>query len=352
MAPASGGGSGGSFAARQQHSDQRSRMRSVSEASFGGSPSGRSSASSSRGGFARSRARRSSAGSSPARSSKCEDGASPSYNPLMTSDGKVAGVDAPGPGDHTMGYSGAWPHFQATSWDLGRGGPSESTLAHRPPSQYGVPHRHHHHSMNVFPPRNLQGTKTVVLPGQDEETRHKTMRMPIPSSSTPTLRVTPGNFGAGFTILKPGTKENPVRIKVGEDTGQQLPRTPPIEREGDHSRGFKGAEPHFASTLSQLGRDPRRDNPQWGVPDKYHHTSMPIFPTVQHKKSVPNLPMKSEGDYSRGFMGPRPEFWSTSWDFGNDPNYAHTRKRYDFTPVAEKGYRFAMARDGAPGSCN
>eukprot|EP00928_Gymnodinium_smaydae_P087630 TRINITY_DN71871_c0_g1_i1.p1 TRINITY_DN71871_c0_g1~~TRINITY_DN71871_c0_g1_i1.p1 ORF type:complete len:331 (+),score=32.96 TRINITY_DN71871_c0_g1_i1:130-1122(+) len=250
-----------------------------------------------------------------------------------------------GPGDHSLGYKGSQPHYKSTYWDLGRGKTLDPPLKHRPPSEWGTPHKHHFLSMPVYPPRVFQGQRTMRADGPE---RHTTLRPPVPEPKQ-TLRTIAGEFGANHTIIRRGTAKNPVNVLVGEDRGQPLSEVPPIEVEGDMSLGFKGMEPHLASTQSQLGRQ-GFTNPEWGVPDKHHFLSMPCFPKLMHKTNIPDKPKKIEGDMSRGFESSRPHMWTTHWELGNDVNFKHTRKRYDFAPVAESQYRFTVAREGFPGS--
>eukprot|EP00929_Paragymnodinium_shiwhaense_P027765 TRINITY_DN16219_c0_g1_i1.p1 TRINITY_DN16219_c0_g1~~TRINITY_DN16219_c0_g1_i1.p1 ORF type:complete len:339 (+),score=47.05 TRINITY_DN16219_c0_g1_i1:61-1077(+) len=255
------------------------------------------------------------------------------------------GIDEPGPGDYTNGYRGPWPQYKATYWDLGRSHSLDPCLAHRPPSEWGVPHKHHFLSKGVYPPRIYQGQRSL-LPGSVEDPKAQRPAVPEP---TMTLRSTKGNFGQGSIIVKNGTNRLPVRLAVGEDRGQALPKTPPIAQEGDLTLGYRGMEPSYSSFMSQHGRVGFKQ-PEWGVPDKHHFMGMPTYPNLVHKDSIPNLPKKQEGDYSRGFAGQRPDLWSSYWNFGNDRNFEHSVKRYDFTPNAQKTYRFAVAREGFPGS--
>jgi len=253
--------------------------------------------------------------------------------------------DAPGPGDHTMGYRGKQPHFKSTYWDLGRSSALDPPLQHRPPSAFGTPHKHHFLSMPVYPPRVFQGDRNLL---PDDQELHDSFRPPVPAP-TRTLRVKAGSFGAGTTIVKPTSAHNLFKIVVGEDSGQPLAPTPPIRQEGDMTLGFRGTEPHFSSSMSKFGRGSSNTD-DWGSPNKHHFSSMPCFPDVVHKKAVPNKPKKQEGDLTRGYEGPRPQMWSTYWELGNDTNYRHTRKRYDASAITEKNYRFAVAREGFAGS--
>lgn len=255
------------------------------------------------------------------------------------------GIDEPGPGDWANGYRGPWPHYKATYWDLGRSHALDPCLAHRPASEWGVPHKHHFLSKAVYPPRIFQGEKSLLPDGREDP---KAQRPPVPEPKM-TMRSTKGNFGTGSIILKNGTQTKPVRVAVGEDKGQEFPKTPPIIMEGDLSKGYRGIEPVYSSFLSQHGRVGFKQ-PEWGVPDKHHFLSMPCYPELVHQNEIPNKPKKQEGDMSRGFSGPRPDLWSTYWELGHDRNFEHTVKRYDFTPNAERTYRFAVAREGFPGS--
>lgn len=358
MAPPSKAGSTSNSAA-----SQLKRRRAASTGALGKSDAARASPAGSRGGRSTSGSIRGTdseavagavASSSPpaAEETKAEEAARHRADALRGPDGKVAGVDGPGPGDHTNGYRGAWPHFKATYWDLGRKSTYDAPMAHRPPSEYGSPNRHNHMSQPLFHPRGFAGTKSHLQTddvGRPQEC-HKTFRQPLPGDPTKTMRAAPGDFGAGGSTLKIGSLRVPVRIQIAETHGQTLPKTPPIALEGDNTKGFKGTEPHFASIQSQYGRVGFIQE-EWGVPAKHHFNSNTnCYPDLVHKSKVPNKPLKQEGDMSRGFEGPRPHMWTTHWEYGHDTSFKHTRKRYDFTPLAEANFRFAMAREGFPGS--
>jgi hypothetical protein len=189
-----------------------------------------------------------------------------------------------------------------------------------------------------------QGQKTLLT---DVKARHASFRPPAPEP-TKTLRHMAGEFGAGSSILKLN-KATPIHILSAETLGQPLPATPAKDQEGDMSRGFKSLEPYLASTYSQLGRGHVGFiQPEYGVPDKHHHLSMPCMPKLYHKTAIPNPEHKKmEGDMSRGFAGPSHSFHTTYADLGQDGSFKSTAPRHDFAPLAEKQYRFAMATDRA-----
>lgn len=257
------------------------------------------------------------------------------------------GVDEPGPGDQTLGHRGQWPHYKSTYWDLGRDHTLAPVMQHRPASEWGTPARHHFLSMPVFHPRSYQGQRTL-LPDEGRKECPDIWRESLPAP-VKTHRTVKGEFGAHHTIVANGTFEKPVRISVGECNGQPLPKTPPIRLEGDMTKGIRGTEPHFATTQSRHGRVGFVQS-EWGVPDKHHFNSMPCYPKLVHTQSVPHLPKKQEGDETRGIEGPRPHMWSTYWDMGHDRGFQHKTKRYCAQPALDLNYRFAVARDGFPGS--
>lgn len=205
-------------------------------------------------------------------------------------EGLLGGCPPGDRGDHTLGYRGPRPHFSSTYSDWGKSAALDPPLEHRPVSEHGVPDKHHFLSMPVYAPRVSQGQKTLL---EERDARHTTLR--------------------------------PVRPE-------------PARMEGDFTTGLRGLE----APMTQLshGRVGYQHS-EWGAADKHHHMAMPCFPSLVHKSSVPDTPKKQEGDMSRGLAGPRPHMWSTSWDLGN----ARGCESYDFTPIAEKHYRFATATE-------
>lgn len=209
-----------------------------------------------------------------------------------------------GAGDYSLGVRGPGPRISSTYQNF-----------HRIPNwkvpEVGNPHKHHTHSNAVFPNKALSsGTLTEAGQTYARTGEAGVCSGPLPkSSSEPTL--SPGR--------------------------------------GNQTKGFRGPEPHFASSYSFLGRVPGFRNASTGFPVRHQHHSVDCHPEL-NKPYIEALQEAAgplaHGDHSRGIKGRLPHFTSTYMDLGQvDQKGIPNGKHYDFDDNANRCYRFTFWED-------
>eukprot|EP00930_Biecheleria_cincta_P045696 TRINITY_DN31498_c0_g1_i1.p1 TRINITY_DN31498_c0_g1~~TRINITY_DN31498_c0_g1_i1.p1 ORF type:complete len:399 (-),score=56.42 TRINITY_DN31498_c0_g1_i1:226-1371(-) len=92
------------------------------------------------------------------------------------------------------------------------------------------------------------------------------------------------------------------------------------DQTGDYANGIRGRLPHHKSTISDLGYEQNFVLPEYHNPDKYH-TGFRRY----KDKPDPNAKKDQEGDECRGIKTGQPHFRTTLNDLGSIPNWPKSR---------------------------
>lgn len=178
------------------------------------------------------------------------------------------------------------------------------------------------------------------------------------SSSEPVLKEMEGDHSRGIRGAKPhyvstymdigqvqvpslARRHEVLNAAILRDAGVPLKVIPPKDIEGDHSQGIKGRAPHFVTTYLDFGGE--QPLPKGLGGERIRH---PLAEELRDAGVPPlqDAPKDLEGDHTRGIKGATSNYHTTSGDLGRFQKWH--KSRYDFGPIAHKNYRQTMW--GAP----